>query len=325
MFYSFQVTEIFNEADWTSASSCGNDSSLESPCTSAQASSSQAANRQGGRRHTLGPSGHHIQLPPCFPPSQQLAAAKNILPQTNLPLNLPLVSNQPYRDFSVKNHELLRPPVSLAVPDGAQMGRRSSDCGAYSALLAAQIYHKQLEAAAAAGREGMHSSVDLEASAEVSPPTRPKLQNFLSVEEDSTLMEQYLGGRGCNKRHSIASSSSVGAGSSYSPLGQLPDSPRRRRTGLITVMETAPEISSALRQDVENRIRPRPISPLNFLLHNVIDTHVSGAGLLHQPSSPPPVSSPSKHLSLRQRRTGLCTVLETGKSVSSRSQSSSKV
>ena len=252
-------------------------------------------------------------------------AAKNILPQTNLPLNLPLVSNQPYRDFSVKNHELLRPPVSLAVPDGAQMGRRSSDCGAYSALLAAQMYHKQLEAAAAAGREGMHSSADLEASAEVSPPTRPKLQNFLSVEEDSTLMEQYLGGRGCGKRHSIASSSSLGAGSSNSPLGQLPDSPRRRRTGLITVMETAPEISPALRQDVENRIRPRPISPLNFLLHNVIDAHVGGAGLLQQPSSPPPVSSPSKHLSLRQRRTGLCTVLETGKSVSSRSQSSSKV
>ncbi len=138
-------------------------------------------------------------------------------------------------------------------------------------------------------------------------------------------MEQYLGGRGCGKRHSIASSSSLGAGSSNSPLGQLPDSPRRRRTGLITVMETAPEISPALRQDVENRIRPRPISPLNFLLHNVIDAHVGGAGLLHQPSSPPPVSSPSKHLSLRQRRTGLCTVLETGKSVSSRSQSSSKV
>ena len=202
------------------------------------------------------------------------------------------------------------------------MGRRSSDCGAYSALLAAQMYHKQLEAAAAK-REGTHSSVDLESN--VSPPTRPKLQNFLSVEEDSSLsIEQYLGDRGINKRHSITSSSSLGGGSSNPPLGQLPDSPRRRRTGLITVMETAPEISPALRQDVENRIHPRPISPLNFLLHNVIDAHSGGGNLLHQPSSPPPVSSPSKHLSLRQRRTGLCTVLETGKTVSSRAQSSSK-
>merc|ERR1719309_567929 len=62
-----------------------------------------------------------------------------ILPQTNLPQNLPLVSNHPFADFSVKNQNLLRAPDSLAVPAGMghSFGRRASDCGAYSAALMA--------------------------------------------------------------------------------------------------------------------------------------------------------------------------------------------
>lgn len=315
-----QVGEIFTDGEQSVSCSSNNTSATTSQTSSPSTSTSTSKQPSGDRRrHTLGPSAHIIQLPANSTAgyfnttSSTNPHPKNILPQTNLPLNIPLVSNQPFRDFSVKNHELLRPPVSLAVPDGAQMGRRSSDCGAYSAMLAAHLYQKQLEARDRGDSTMMHGSVDLEQD---TPPTRHRLQNFLSVEEDSALMEQYLGGRGSGKRHSIASSS----GPNTSSASQLPDSPRRRRTGLITVMETAPEISPALRLDVENRIRPRPISPLNFLLHNVIDSH----GGLHQPSSPPPVSSPSKHLSLRQRRTGLCTVLETGKTVSSRAPSSSK-
>ena len=67
----------------------------------------------------------------------------------------------------------------------------------------------------------MHGcSVDLE-----TPPvdlplaSLPKLQNFLSVDNDNTLLERYLGGRGSVKRHSIASSSNVMVGGGGGSLG----------------------------------------------------------------------------------------------------------
>jgi hypothetical protein len=46
-------------------------------------------------------------------------------------------------------------------------------------------------------------------------------------------IERYLVGRGGGKRHTIAGAPQPGAG---------PDSPRRRRTGLMTVMEKSPDI-----------------------------------------------------------------------------------
>ena len=60
------------------------------------------------------------------------------------------------------------------------------------------------------------------------------------------------------------------------------DSPRRRRTGLHTVIEKPPEISPELVQEVENRMRAQ--------------------------------ASPNKQGSLRMRRTGLSTVMEVNKS-----------
>ena len=81
---SDHVTEIFVETD-----------------CSASAAEPAANNSRAGRRHTLGPG----DTPPvsAIPPAPLKFDFKGILPQTNLPLNLPLVSNHPFADFSVKD------------------------------------------------------------------------------------------------------------------------------------------------------------------------------------------------------------------------------
>ena len=63
-------------------------------------------------------------------PGLQSPPPQFTLPQINLPQNLPLVSNKPFTDFSVKNQDLLR-----ALPSPVPIGPRASDCGMYSLLV----------------------------------------------------------------------------------------------------------------------------------------------------------------------------------------------
>lgn len=37
----------------------------------------------------------------------------NILPNTNLPMNIPLVQHQPPQNFSIKDQHLLKPPTVM--------------------------------------------------------------------------------------------------------------------------------------------------------------------------------------------------------------------
>ena len=60
-------------------------------------------------------------------PGLQSPPPQFTLPQINLPQNLPLVSNKPFTDFSVKDQDLLRAP-----PSPVPMGRRASDRSVYS-------------------------------------------------------------------------------------------------------------------------------------------------------------------------------------------------
>lgn len=306
------ITEIFDDAAETTTTAA-----TPAAATGEAAAGGETGISRAGRRHTLGPSGGHpVALPPSFPLAFNLM--KGMLPQTNLPQNLPLVSNHPFADFSVKDHDLLRAPETLAVPGSGPLGRRASDCGAYSAILASQIHQSRTKEAEDGWRTEAQAAA---AAAALSASARPRLLNYSSVDYDESIqIERYLGGRGGGKRHTIASSGGI------SP--QLPDSPRRRRTGLMTVMEKPPQIAPALLQEVESRIQTqqvslqrqqqqqRPVSPLlNTALNSMFDSNSS----IPPPLSPPPVSSPSKpSSSLRQRRTGLTTVLETGKTVNGR-------
>jgi hypothetical protein len=240
------------------------------------------------RRHTLGPGQTPVFSGPAFPPSLDY---RGILPQTNLMQNLPLVSNLPPENFSIKDPHLLKPPPALL--GVSPIGRRASDGGGYF------VPHENVPGC----EEAVHAQ---QATTPIdSWPGPPAVPDYLLIPQPANyleptaydtcsegggvsraespnhhMVEQYLRSRGQMKRHTI------------------PESPRKRRTGLHTVMEKPPDINPELVQEVETRIRSQ--SP------NLIQ--VPPAGPLQQMPSPPKQSG-----CLRTRRTGLSTVMEVGK------------
>ncbi|KAG0726902.1 Serine/threonine-protein kinase SIK3 [Chionoecetes opilio] len=95
------------------------------------------------RRHTVGPGDtHHEEVMEAHMRGNlQLLAPggvgvmsgyqtppMSLLPQTNLPQNLPLVQNLPLQNFSIKDQHLLKPPPFMHAAGG--LGRRASDGGA---------------------------------------------------------------------------------------------------------------------------------------------------------------------------------------------------
>lgn len=78
------------------------------------------------RRHTVGPGDTAHQSPSPYPypyqsytpgypplglvPMMHCNPDGQVLPQTNLPLNLPLVQHQPPQNFQIKDQHLLKPP-----------------------------------------------------------------------------------------------------------------------------------------------------------------------------------------------------------------------
>lgn len=75
------------------------------------------------RRHTVGPGDAVHQSPSSYPynhmsgyqtlrplPILQCNMDPQVLPHTNLPLNLPLVQHQPPQNFQIKDQHLLKPP-----------------------------------------------------------------------------------------------------------------------------------------------------------------------------------------------------------------------
>ena len=281
------------------------------------------------RRHTMGPGQTPMYLDGTAATAFPLPY-HDVLPQTNLTQNLPLVSNLPPENFSVKDPHLLKPPAALGVTS-SQHGRRASDGGAYFGQ-----FPMAAEAPASIGGSS-HSSGDesqdgricfvatpslLEASvlttASTSGSPIPSVeQQQLSERSESPLpysvqVEYHLSRSGSGKR---LQSATVASG--------LPDSPRKRRTGLDTVMEP-PEIPPELAKEVEVRMKSQ--SPVNLLSLDA-SASPSPSSLINPPSPFPglsPMTSPSKpggtspvpSGGLRQRRTGLSslsTVMEIGK------------
>ena len=264
---SADVTEIFTEVE--------------------PAAKSQAAAAQGrsGRRHTLGPAEHSmvpLLPPPCFTRNP----APHLLPQMNLPANLPLVGNLPFTDFSTKDQGQLRAPPGLLAPSGPTMGRRASDSGAYSNVLAASLLSQYKEA------EDHLTSSQTDRQGPISMGQH--WTDLTNLEQDQLQLEMYLGGQ---------------EGKRNGPT--IPDSPRKRRTGLITVLEQPPDISQELVCEVESRITQQQTQPaaLPFLNFTSLDTYLTTA------LPPSPQASPSKP-GLRQRRSG--TVSGPGKQTCSR-------
>eukprot|EP00092_Neocalanus_flemingeri_P097980 GFUD01124927.1.p1 GENE.GFUD01124927.1~~GFUD01124927.1.p1 ORF type:complete len:980 (-),score=158.40 GFUD01124927.1:484-3423(-) len=238
---------------------------------------------RSGRRHTLGPANNGMPLlqSPTF---SHPHPTKDILPQTNLPQNLPLVSNKPFTDFSVKNQDLLKAPPGLSMPNGMPMGRRASDCGVYASLVTPSLGMDD-------GSSGCKEAEDSDSRKSDEITIDPSFYNLsevsmLNFEPDPSI--QYLG-RDSGRRQ--PGGHGQGGSTSHSP-----DSPRKRRTGLMTVMEKPPEIPHDVVSEVETRINnQRAVSPGPYLQFPTQDA-------TFPPLSPIPLTSPSHFPSRRGRQ-----------------------
>ena len=252
------------------------------------------------RRHTFGPSGGgantNIYLPTSslkhFPHPYAVAAAKQhtynlqdyqaILPHiTNLTQNLnSLVCNLPPESFSAKDPHLLKPPPVLGADFSTlAIGRRASDGGAYTATES-----DPNDAQPDINKKGTGRNI-IDGSNTSSP----------NIAEQSTLANPcILDGSGTiipsssslsdspNHQASTLSTFMVpkrGSGiMSGSPINPS-DSPRKRRTGLHTVLEKPPDIHPELVQEVEFRIQQNQ-SPISH-------QHQHHLNISSIPSTPP--------------------------------------
>jgi len=244
---SENVTEIFNEC--APLTPCDETSSLEIDKLLTL------------RRHTVGPGPKPDYAGPALQPNPDLLG---ILPQTNLMQNLALVSNLPPESFSVKDPHLLKPPLALLgiTPNG----RRASDGGRYNTPedQHTQPYDFEIQLS-----PGIFVQPDMWNGPAI-PPDFPSIPNSPCQLEPSSfdtrsegggasraespnhhMVEEYLKSRGQTKCHTI------------------PESPRKRRTGLHTVMEKPPTINPDLVEEVETRIK---IQSPNSLTHS--STHM---------------------------------------------------
>lgn len=134
------------------------------------------------RRHTVGPGDAAHQPPTSYPytsnhptgypalrmlPILQCNTDPQVLPHTNLPLNLPLVQHQPPQNFQIKDQHLLKPPpvmgasklkqsiivnvllIFLFLHQAGSFGRRASDGGANL-----HVYYQQHSGGNGNGEEG---------------------------------------------------------------------------------------------------------------------------------------------------------------------------
>lgn len=251
--------------------------------------------KQGGgtiRRHTLGPEqtpqmmGHHQPAVGAhFHHGGAGAHNNHLLPQTNLNVNLPLVSNLPPESFSIKDPHLLRPPLALGVLQ-SQIGRRASDGGSYfgysaeapASLPAATSTPNQQErknptlSLQSSGDENYSSSTGGYSMHSSEAGDTTALHTPLSTEPGSSrpgspnpmMVEQYLSHRGHKQRHTVATSTGLsGSGTSASNQSNLaPESPRKRRTGLDTVLEK-PQLSPEVVAEAEDRMLHHQFQPLH--------------------------------------------------------------
>ncbi|XP_047513227.1 uncharacterized protein LOC125055060 isoform X4 [Pieris napi] len=202
------------------------------------------------RRHTVGPGdcrhAQHAQVgeqssfgaasadlrpaPLCASTHlhRQAAARVSLLPHTDLAGKLPAVQHRPPHHFSVKDHQLLKPPQAM-LQHASSFGRRASDGGAHVGR--------------AHSHTAPHHVSDSGTTNRLEEGDRTDEQT--SDSQYNTNLCRYMLNRGSNKRHTMATpedaatvcaSSNMQASSSPSSSANI----RVRRTGLLTVTERPP-------------------------------------------------------------------------------------
>ncbi|KAL3270959.1 hypothetical protein HHI36_021462 [Cryptolaemus montrouzieri] len=180
------------------------------------------------RRHTVGPGdpAHEQVLESHYITAGNYDPNKNrLLPNTNLPLNLPILGQQNPHYFGGKDPHLLKPPTVLNAAGG--FGRRASDGGANLHMSwGTPGSHEQLSmmSTSSSGNPSLSSGTGIQ-------PIEHNPQSF----EEMAAVARYMQGRGNSKRHTMANPEDVHSLQSGATSGG-----RTRRTGLLTVMERPP-------------------------------------------------------------------------------------
>ncbi|XP_076234918.1 serine/threonine-protein kinase SIK3 isoform X1 [Calliopsis andreniformis] len=215
------------------------------------------------RRHTVGPGDTAHQPPTSYPynynhtsgdPALRLLPIlqcnntdPQVLPHTNLPLNLPLVQHQPPQNFQIKDQHLLKPPPVMGATGG--FGRRASDGGANL-----HVFYQQ-HGSNSGGEDGGWSQ----------PGSREHLQPIQTGSPTLVQCAQSLN-VGVNNGSGDANGNNSGSGSGGSD--------RRRRSGLTAVMQR-PVINPEMVLEVEARMNRA------YLPTRLLPTHLRGSTFPH--------------------------------------------
>ncbi|XP_065216053.1 serine/threonine-protein kinase SIK3 homolog isoform X2 [Planococcus citri] len=206
------------------------------------------------RRHTVGPgdASHTQAMEAYYSLQTNTGRPVDIVPNTNLLLNLPLVQYLPLQNFTVKDQHLLKPPPVMGANAGG-FGRRASDGGAYLQMYGIENADQQMMPGPGGSSHPM-------------PETSNVHNNLMSLEMEATTsgVEIKFSGQDDILIDVPSSSHSSGSKPCDSDEGKLSpyhqpnmkgsQNTRTRRSGLLTVTEKPPVISTDIVQEVEARM-----------------------------------------------------------------------
>ncbi|KAK8395975.1 hypothetical protein O3P69_005219 [Scylla paramamosain] len=204
------------------------------------------------RRHTVGPGDtHHEEVMEAHMRGNlQLLAPggvgvmsgyqtppMSLLPQTNLPQNLPLVQNYPPQNFSIKDQHLLKPPPFMHAAGG--LGRRASDGGANL-----QVYFQCHLPEGGLSQPNSHEQItkiglvpsNLGGHSQPLPQQEDDLLAHRDEEIDPSDVAHYMSARGASQRVTLPL---VNPKDPQEAQRKMPPN-RHRKTGLPMVTERPP-------------------------------------------------------------------------------------
>ncbi|XP_050426740.1 serine/threonine-protein kinase SIK3-like isoform X3 [Adelges cooleyi] len=216
------------------------------------------------RRHTVGPGNGLITqiMESNYITNLQTGCNVNVLPNTNLPMNIPLVEFQSPKNFTIKDQHLLKPPPVMGANNN--FGRRASDGGA-NLQMAQNINCTFSEP---------NSKEDLKKQGKIDANDirnammdQSSKRNLMSDENSASVASSRFSKVMCGtSRHGIGVMDEV-----QGQQNNLQNT-RTRRSGVLTVMDRPPVISPEVVREVEARMNreyiPPPLPVVSTHRHN---------------------------------------------------------